>query len=109
MYVCGVMVASVAISTYVLDMFPLHAAEISGLINFARTIGGFQVGYYEMEWGLKMGFDKSFGIQSGLVAFASVIILFLQVFGPRLRARKGLSPDKVQVDRHEVKVENGTA
>ena len=88
MYVCGVMMASVAISTYLLDAFPQHAAEISGLINFARSLGGFQIGYYQMQWGASMGFDKSFGIQSAFVAVASVIIIVLQVFGRRLRGTK---------------------
>ena len=90
MYVCGVMVASVAISTYLLDAFPQRAAEVSGLINFARSIGGFQVGYYQMQWGTSMGFDKSFGIQAGFVAFASIIIIALQAFGRKLRGTKSV-------------------
>lgn len=88
MYMCGVLTASVAISTYLLDAFPLRAAEIAGLINFARSIGGFQVAYYEVQWGQKMGFDRSFGVQAGIVAVAYVIIILLQVLGPRLRGSK---------------------
>ena len=85
MYVCGVMIASVVISAYLMEAYPQRAAEVSGLLNFFRSIGGFQVGYYQMQWGQEMGFDRSFGIQAGIVAAAMVIIIVLQVFGRKLR------------------------
>lgn len=88
LYVCGVMLASVVVSAYLLECFPQRAADVSALLNFFRSVGGFQVGYYEMQWGVSMGFDKSFGVQSGIVAIALLIIVVLQVFGKKLRGVK---------------------
>ena len=89
MYICGLMTASVALSAYLLDAFPLWPTEVSGLINFFRSIGGFQVPYYQSQWGATMGYDKSFGIQAALVAFASLIIVpLLQIIESRLRRHK---------------------
>lgn len=45
MFVFGAMVASVAIQAYALDSYPTASGEVSSLINFARLIGGFSVGY----------------------------------------------------------------
>lgn len=52
-------------------------------------IAGFAVGYYQMPWGLKSGFDLSFGIQAIIVAAAMIIIVILQKFGARMRAKAG--------------------
>jgi hypothetical protein len=53
------------------------------------VIGGFTVGYFQQPWGAKSGFGLSFGIQAVIVALAVVIVLVLQVFGGRLRAKGG--------------------
>ena len=89
MYVFGYMVMSVAITAYALDSYPTGSGEVSSLINFARLIGGFSVGYFQLAWGLKSGFDVSFGVQAALVAAAVMIIPFLHFYGPRLRAKGG--------------------
>ena len=41
MYIFGVIIASVALSTYVLDSYPAASPEVAGLLNFARVLGGF--------------------------------------------------------------------
>ena len=89
MYVFGYMVMSVAITAYALDSYPRGSGEVSSLINFARLIGGFSVGYFQLAWGLKSGFDVSFGVQAALVAAAVMIIPVLHVCGPRMRAKGG--------------------
>ncbi|KAF2741843.1 MFS general substrate transporter [Sporormia fimetaria CBS 119925] len=89
MYVFGVILATVAITAYALDSYGSASSEVSGLLNFARVIAGFSVGYFQMPWGLKSGFGLSFGIQAIIVAVAVVIILVLQIYGGRLRARGG--------------------
>jgi len=86
MYVFGVMIASVAITAYALDCYPEHSGEVSGLLNFARTVSGFSVGYFEVEWGTASGYDVSFGIQAAIVAFATVILILIVFFGERMRA-----------------------
>lgn len=63
MYVFGVMMASVGITAYVLDCYPAGSGEVSSFMNFARTIAGFTVGYFQAPWGAAQGYDVSFGIQ----------------------------------------------
>ena len=58
-------------------------------MNFARTIGGFAVGYFQQPWGAKDGFGVSFGIQAAIVAVALGILVCLQIFGARMRAKGG--------------------
>lgn len=85
MYVFGCMVSSVAVMAYALDAYPTGAGELSGFVNFARLVGGFAVGYFQQPWGDKVGYDKSFGTQAGLIAIGLSIIIYLHIFGPRMR------------------------
>ncbi|KAI5481019.1 hypothetical protein MNV49_006205 [Pseudohyphozyma bogoriensis] len=85
MYVFGVMTSSVGITAYVLDAFPSASGEVSSMINMSRTVAGFSVGYYQLDWGLKSGFDVSFGVQAAIVGFAMILTIFLVIFGERLR------------------------
>ena len=48
-----------------------------------------QVGYYQQPLGNKIGFNVSFGIQAGLAGIAIVIVIGLQLYGSKLRARGG--------------------
>ena len=89
MYVFGVMIASVAITAYALDSYPTASPEVSGLLNFARVLGGFTVGYFQQPWGAKSGYGVSFGIQAAIVAIAMIILICLQRFGAALRVKGG--------------------
>ncbi|KAF2457508.1 major facilitator superfamily domain-containing protein [Lineolata rhizophorae] len=86
-YVFGVMTASVAVTAYALDAYPTGSGEVAGLLNFARTIGGFAVGYFQSPWGELQGFGTSFGIQAAIVGFALLILICLHQFGERMRAK----------------------
>ncbi|GAA5855545.1 hypothetical protein JCM9279_005115 [Rhodotorula babjevae] len=89
LYVVGVMVASVAITAYALDYLPSASGEVSALVNLARTMSGFSVGYFQLHWGETAGFDVSFGIQAGIVGGAALLVGVLIVFGERLRKLGG--------------------
>lgn len=89
MYVVGVMVASVATTAYALDCYPTASGEVSAFVNFARTVAGFSVGYFQMPWGLKDGYDVSFGIQAAIVAVATAVLTFVYFCGERLRRKGG--------------------
>lgn len=89
MFQFGVMIVSVATVAYVLDCYPTASGETSALINFARVLGGFTVGYFQQAWGLKMGFGASFGIQGAIVVGAYVLLVCVQVYGARLRRWAG--------------------
>lgn len=88
-YVVAIMIASVAITAYALDSYPTTSGEVSSLINLARIIGGFTIGYFQLNWGLKSGFDVSFGIQAAIVASSIIIIICLHIWGEKLRAKGG--------------------
>ncbi|KAI5917617.1 major facilitator superfamily domain-containing protein [Camillea tinctor] len=87
MFAFGVMTMSVSVTAYGLDSYPLVPAEIGGWLNFARTFGGFAIGYFQEPWLELVGADVSFGTQAGIVAFATLPILLAHIYGPRLRRR----------------------
>lgn len=89
MYVGGYMILSVAITAYALDAYPTASGEVSALLTFSRIIGGFAVGYFQLNWGLSAGYDVSFGIQGAVVGASLIIVILLHVYGERLRATSG--------------------
>lgn len=58
-------------------------------MNFARTIAGFSVGYFQAPWGAATGYDVSFGIQAAIVALATGLLICIQIFGGRWREKGG--------------------
>lgn len=84
-FTIGVMLASVAVTTYAIDSYPNAPGEVSGFINFMRVIGGFTVGYYQQPWGAKVGYDTSFGTQAAICALSLVPIAALHRYGKLLR------------------------
>ncbi|KAI1047182.1 hypothetical protein LB505_011674 [Fusarium chuoi] len=89
LYVFGIMVTTVALNAYNLDSYPEASGEVSAWINFARTSGGFIISYFQVNWANSVGAKVSFGTQAGICAFAFLIILILQTFGKRMRAKSG--------------------
>lgn len=89
LYVYGIMITTVAVSSYCLDSYPEASGEVSAHLNNARTLGGFVISYFQVQWAEKQGTKVSFGIQAAVVAAAFGIILFLMVFGKRLRIWAG--------------------
>ena len=75
-YVWGIMVMAVALTSYLCDAYPMASAEISGLVTFSRTISGFAVGYFQTEWGLKVGYIEVFGVEAALCAFGIILLFF---------------------------------
>lgn len=49
---------------YCNDCFPRFKGEISGLINLARTLGGFSVAYFQVPWAMKNGALQTFGVEA---------------------------------------------
>lgn len=89
MFVFGVMGLSVATTAYALDSYPTAPAEIGGWINFARTFGGFSVGYFQMPWEQSVGAAGSFGTQAAIVAVAGVLVIIIHIYGHLLRHGAG--------------------
>ncbi|PPQ93752.1 hypothetical protein CVT25_008132 [Psilocybe cyanescens] len=60
--------------------------EISGLLNLARTLGGFSVAYYEVPWSRTRGALQTFGCEAAIVAGLFLLVVpFLQWKGRFLR------------------------
>ncbi|KAJ5171871.1 hypothetical protein N7492_004464 [Penicillium capsulatum] len=88
-YVFGIMIVTVAINSYVLDGYPEASGEVAAWINFGRTIGGFIVSYFMVEWANKQGTIRQMGTMSGIVGAAFLIVLALQAWGKKMRVWAG--------------------
>ncbi len=95
MFVFGLMLTSVAIVAFVLDCYPSASGEVSALINMGRLATGFSVGYFQQAWGERLGYGATFGLQGLVVALMMFIIVFVQVFGARMRKWAGPVRDVV--------------
>ncbi|KAI9705223.1 MAG: hypothetical protein M1820_005370 [Bogoriella megaspora] len=89
LYVFGIMITTVGIQSYVLDSYPEGSGEVAAWINFGRTTGGFIVSYFQVRWANAMGTEKSFGIQAAVCVAVFFIVIFMQVYGLRLRQWSG--------------------
>lgn len=89
MYVFGIMITTVALSSYVLDSYPEASGEVSAWLNLSRTLGGFIISYFQVTWATSEGTSKSFGIQAAICAAAFLIVLALLKWGKRLRVWAG--------------------
>ncbi|THX05344.1 MFS general substrate transporter [Aureobasidium pullulans] len=89
LYVFGIMISTVALVAYNLDSYPEASGEVSALINFARTTGGFIISYFQVTWAQSTGTKVSFGTQAAICVVAFLIIVALQMYGKRLRAKSG--------------------
>jgi len=78
---------TVAISAYILDVFPQHAALASAWINAFRTVGGFCVSYFQLKWALHSGPAVTFGSQAAIVGFFVLSIIATQVMGAKWRIK----------------------
>ncbi|KIY43094.1 MFS general substrate transporter [Fistulina hepatica ATCC 64428] len=84
----GVMVNTVAVYAYANDAFPKHQGEISALITLWRTLAGFSVGYFQVDWAARNGALQVFGCEAAIAAGLFVLVVpALQLKGRALRVR----------------------
>ncbi|KDQ22303.1 hypothetical protein PLEOSDRAFT_1109419 [Pleurotus ostreatus PC15] len=85
----AIMITTVAVYAYANDCFPKHRGEISGLINLARTLGGFSVAYFQVPWAEKHGALQTFGVEAAIVTgLFFLIVPTIQIKGRALRSLK---------------------
>ncbi|OAX35580.1 MFS general substrate transporter [Rhizopogon vinicolor AM-OR11-026] len=60
---------TVAVYAYCNDCFPNKAGEVCALINFAISMGGFAVAYFQVPWATKFGALVVFGVEAAHVPF----------------------------------------
>lgn len=89
LYTYGIMITTVAISSYCLDSYPEASGEVSAHLNNARTLGGFVISYFQVTWANSAGPKNSFGVQAGILAAAFGIVVVLMVWGKQMRVRSG--------------------
>ncbi|CAD0100111.1 unnamed protein product [Aureobasidium mustum] len=89
LYVFGIMITTVALNAYNLDSYPEASGEVAAWLNFARTLGGFIVSYFQVTWADAVGAKASFGTQAAIVFVATGLIVTLQFIGKRLRMKSG--------------------
>lgn len=82
-------VTTAAVGAYLIDAYPEASGESAAWLNFARTLGGFIVGYIQINWATQAGTQTEYGIQSAIMGAAFFIVVFLQFFGARLRHAQG--------------------
>ncbi|RMZ75251.1 hypothetical protein DV738_g5580, partial [Chaetothyriales sp. CBS 135597] len=81
MHTFSTIVTTSAVGAYLLDAYPEAGGECAAWINFARTLGGFIVGYIQLNWATEAGPETEYGIQTGIMAAAFLLVVFLQFFG----------------------------
>ncbi|KAJ8701500.1 hypothetical protein PTI98_000268 [Pleurotus ostreatus] len=87
----AIMITTVAVYAYANDCFPKHRGEISGLINLARTLGGFSVAYFQVPWAEKHGALQTFGVEAAIVTgLFFLIVPTIQIKGRALRKKYSL-------------------
>lgn len=89
MQVFGIMIATTAVNSYLLDAYPEGSGEVCAWINVGRTMGGFMATYINIPWVIADGPGKPLGIQAGITWAAALIPLALQLFGKRIRVWQG--------------------
>jgi MFS family permease len=85
----GVMIVTAAINNYLLDCYPEGSGEVSAWVTASRNWAGFMATYIQIEWVTRLGPARALGTQAA-ITFASVFfIMFLQMYGKRLRQWQG--------------------
>lgn len=83
-------VTTTAVGAYLIDAYPEASGESAAWLNFSRTLGGFIVGYIQINWAASAGTQTAYGIQSGIMAAAFGVVVVLQFWGRRLRGVQGV-------------------
>lgn len=88
--VCGIMITTVGVDAYLLDSYPEGPAEVGTWVNVGRSFGGCMATYIQLDWVESAGGTKNaLGAQAGIVAAATLLIAFIQVFGAKIRQLQG--------------------
>ena len=85
----GVMIVTTAINAYLLDCYPEGSGEVSAWVTASRNWAGFMATYVQIAWVTRIGVAKALGIQAA-ITFASIfLMIFLQMYGKRMRRWQG--------------------
>ena len=82
---CGIMICTTAMNAYLLDCYPDNSGEVSAWVSVGRIWGGFMATYIQLPWVQEIGPAKVLGIQAAITFAASSLVVFLQIYGRRIR------------------------
>lgn len=85
--VVGIMITPV--NAFLLGSYPEESGEVVAFIVFGRVLGGSMAPYINISRVQSAGAVTVYGIEAGVTVGASLIIMFLQVSGRRLRSALG--------------------
>lgn len=68
---------------------PEGSGEVGAWVTASRNWSGFMATYIQIEWVTGAGPAVAFEFQAGITAASIILIVFLQVYGKRLRRAQG--------------------
>lgn len=81
----GISVGANPLLTYAIDAYPEYVAETATLINAMRNCLGAGLSFVTVQWYLKEGAAKQFGVMSGILWALYLLVIPLYIFGARMR------------------------
>ncbi|KAJ7331045.1 MFS general substrate transporter [Mycena albidolilacea] len=85
----AVQMITTPIIAYCVDCYKPQSAEVVQLLNFARQEMSFTVGFWSIRYGDKVGFQFSGTTYACVSVFFFLPVLWIMIYGERLRARLG--------------------
>lgn len=85
----ALMIVTVALNAYNLDCYPEASGEVSAWLILGRNVGGFIISYEQIPWAAKAGTKTTFLVQAALCVVGMLLMIFVQIFGKRMRLWAG--------------------
>ena len=85
MVAVGLGAVAILVVTYTVDSYGLVAEESLVLVNGLKNVVAFGFAYDAINWIEQIGYEKMFGIMSGLTVFVLALAIPLYFFGARIR------------------------
>ncbi|OKO99169.1 hypothetical protein PENSUB_8556 [Penicillium subrubescens] len=73
--------------TYTVDAYPYKAAHVALLVNVIKNLLAFGVSFQSMDWYLRDGPLKQFGVMAGALWASYLLVVPLYFLGAKIRAR----------------------
>ncbi|GAB1205253.1 hypothetical protein APSETT445_003926 [Aspergillus pseudonomiae] len=96
----GVMIVTTAINAYLLDSYPEGSGIVGAWVTASRNWAGFMATYIQIDWVTRIGPAKALGIQAAITFVSVFFMVFLQVYGKRLRKWQGRMRHTYATDIH---------